>query len=79
MLEKTPNGEELAALVGQSLYDVWSKLCALIDDKYGMEGLWNKGGKAWKYEYKYRRGRQNTLCVVCQRKRYRFYGYFWER
>lgn len=67
MLEKEPNGEELAALVGQSLYDVWSKLCALIDDKYGMEGLWNKGGKAWKYEYKYRWGGK-TLCALYARE-----------
>lgn len=56
MLDKIPNAEEMTALVGQSLYSVWNELCALIDEKYEMECLWNKGGKAWNYEYKYRRG-----------------------
>lgn len=28
-----------------------------------MECLWNKGGKAWKYEYKYRRVGK-TLCAL---------------
>ena len=56
MLDKIPNAEEMTALVGQSLYSVWNELCALIDEKYEMECLWNKGGKAWDYEYKYRRG-----------------------
>ena len=56
MLDKIPNAEEMTALVGQSLYDVWNKLCAFIDKKYEMEHLWNKGEKAWAYEYKYRQG-----------------------
>ena len=47
MLDKIPNAEEMTALVGQSLYSVWNELCALIDEKYEMECLWNKGGKAW--------------------------------
>ena len=63
MLDKVPNAEEMTTLVGQSLYDVWNKLCALIDEKYEMEHLWNKGGKAWTYEYKYRRGGK-TLCAL---------------
>lgn len=42
MLDKIPNAEEMTALVGQSLYDVWNKLCAFIDKKYEMERLWNK-------------------------------------
>lgn len=63
MLDKIPNAEEITALIGQSLYDVWNKLCALIDEKYEMESLWNKGGKAWVYEYKYCRGGK-TLCAL---------------
>ena len=54
MLDTIPAPEELTALVGASRYDVWNKLCASIDEKYDMECLWNTGGKAWKYEYKYR-------------------------
>ena len=56
MLDTIPNEEEMTALVGKSLYGIWNKLCALIEEKYDMERLWDKGGKAWKYEYKYRRG-----------------------
>ncbi|MDE7195119.1 MAG: DUF3788 domain-containing protein [Oscillospiraceae bacterium] len=67
MLDKIPDEEEMTALVGKSLYDVWNKLCSLIDEKYDMERLWDKGGKAWKYEYKYRRGGK-TLCALYARE-----------
>ena len=62
-----PNKEELTALVGESLYAVWNQLCALIDEKYDMDRLWNHGGKAWKYGYKYRRGGK-TLCALYARE-----------
>ncbi len=52
MLDKIPNTEELAALVGPPLYDMWQKICTMIDEKYDMDCIWNKGGKAWTYEYK---------------------------
>lgn len=55
MLERIPGGDEMKNLLGESLYDVWMQLTACIDEKYEMERTWNKGGKAWKYEYKYRR------------------------
>ena len=67
MLDKIPNAEEMTALVGQSLYDVWNELCTLIEEKYDMECLWNQGGKAWTYEYKYRRGGK-TLCGLYARE-----------
>ena len=67
MLDIIPNSEEMIILVGESLYDIWSKLNALIEEKYDMECLWNKGGKAWKYEYKYRRG-GTTLCALYARE-----------
>lgn len=66
MLDKIPNEQEMTSLVGDALYDVWNKLCALIDEKYDMDRLWDKGGKAWKYEYKYRRGGK-TLCALYAR------------
>lgn len=58
-----PDAEQMTALVGESLYEIWNKLCALIDEKYDMDCMWNKGGKAWTYEYKYRRGGK-TLCAL---------------
>lgn len=67
MLEIIPNAEEMTSLVGESLYDIWNKLNALIKEKYDMDCLWNKGGKAWKYEYKYRRGGK-TLCALYARE-----------
>ncbi len=67
MLDRIPDAEEMTALVGQSLYNVWNKLCTLIDEKYEVEHLWNKGGKVWTYEYKYRRGGK-TLCGLYARE-----------
>ena len=63
MLDIVPDAQEMTTLVGESLYDIWNKLNALIEQKYDMDCLWNKGGKAWKYEYKYRRGGK-TLCAL---------------
>lgn len=67
MLDKIPDMKEMVTLIGQPLYDVWQKLCAAIDKKYDMECLWNNGGKAWTYEYKYRRGGK-TLCALYARE-----------
>ena len=65
MPDKIPSAEQMAALVG--LFEVWKQLCALIDEKYDMEHLWGEGGKAWAYEYKYRRGGK-TLCALYARE-----------
>lgn len=67
MLDTIPTTEEMTALLGKSLYEVWNNLCVLIDEHYDMERLWDKGGKAWKYEYKYRRGGK-TLCALYARE-----------
>lgn len=67
MLDIIPNTEQMTALVGKSLYEIWNKLCALIDENYDMDCLWDKGGKAWTYEYKYRRGGK-TLCALYARE-----------
>lgn len=61
MLDKIPTEEDLTTLLGQDLYSVWQSLCAILDETYEMDRLWNSGGKAWTYEYKYRRGGK-TLC-----------------
>ena len=67
MLDTVPTAEELTNLVGKSLYEIWDSLIALIDESYDMEHIWNNGGKAWKYEYKYRRGGK-TLCSLYARE-----------
>ena len=36
MLDTIPNAEEMTALIGQSLYDIWNKLCAL-NEGFGWE------------------------------------------
>ena len=67
MLDIIPNTEQMITLVGKPLYEIWNKLCALIDEKYDMDCLWNEGGKVWIYEYKYRRGGK-TLCALYARE-----------
>ena len=67
MLDMIPNEEEMTDLVGKSLYDIWNQLCAVIDENYDMDCLWSTGCKAWKYEYKYRRGGK-TLCALYARE-----------
>ena len=67
MLDIIPTPEQMTALVGESLYEIWNKLCALIDENYDMDCLWDKGGRAWTYEYKYRRGGK-TLCALYARE-----------
>jgi hypothetical protein len=63
MLEKVPTHEEMTALLGQPLFEIWIELSNLIESKYDMERLWNSGGKRWTYEYKYRRGGK-SLCAL---------------
>ena len=36
MLDIIPNTEQMIDLVGKSLWEIWEKLCALIDEKYDM-------------------------------------------
>lgn len=67
MLDQAPSREEMVSLVGEGLYDVWTALCERIEEQYDMERLWNPGGKAWNYEYKYRRGGK-TLCALYARE-----------
>lgn len=63
MLESIPTDEEMIALIGKPLYDIWKELCKAIDKRYDMERIWSGAGKEWKYEYKYRCGGK-TLCSL---------------
>lgn len=63
MLEEIPPNKEMIFLIGQPLFDVWTKLTDFIESKYDMDRFWNSGGKKWTYEYKYRRGGK-TLCTL---------------
>lgn len=67
MLDKIPDPKQMTNLVGKTLYEIWVQLCALIEERYEMDRLWDKGGKAWTYEYKYRRGGK-TLCALYARE-----------
>ncbi|WP_024347771.1 DUF3788 domain-containing protein [Lacrimispora indolis] len=68
MLEHIPTQEEMTSLLGEALFESWKSLCERIEEKYDMECQWNRGGKAWKYEYKYRRGGK-TLCALYAREK----------
>ena len=67
MTDITPDARQMTALLGGQLYGVWNSLCTLIEERYDMERTWNSGGKAWVYEYKYRRGGK-TLCALYARE-----------
>lgn len=45
MLNIIPDKEILTNLIGRQLYYVWIELCALVNEKYDMECLWNKAVK----------------------------------
>lgn len=62
MLEKAQLNE-LEDILGDSLFSVWQGVCELVESEYEMDTLWNHIGKAWEYEYKYRRGGK-TLCTL---------------
>ena len=67
MLTCIPDAKQMTTLLGKPLYEIWKQLCAFIDEKYDMDRIWNSGGKAWTYEYKYRRGGK-TLCALYARE-----------
>lgn len=62
-----PDRETLKDILGGERYELWTGLCGLIEKSYEMDRIWNKGGKAWDYEYKYRRGGK-TLCALYARE-----------
>ncbi|GAB6110067.1 DUF3788 domain-containing protein [Fusibacter bizertensis] len=67
MLDKIPSSKEMSELLGDDIFKVWQETSLMVDGLYDMERLWNTGGKAWKYEYKYRRGGK-TLCALYARE-----------
>lgn len=58
-----PEKNELMSLLGEEKFAVWERVCAVIEEKYEMERIWDKGYRDWIYEYKYRRGGK-TLCAL---------------
>ena len=63
MQEVYPTNQDLNVMLGTEKYQVWERICNLIESLYEMELLrkntsWNQ----WKYEHKYRRGGK-TLCT----------------
>lgn len=76
-LFQPPSDGQLAQLIGESLIQIWTRLCQRIENKYDMERAWNSGGKAWVYEYKYRRGGK-TLCALYAKGNRIGFMLFWE-
>ena len=66
-MNAVPSQEQLAALLGEPAYALWTRLCARIEKEYEMDRRWVKGGKAWTYGYQYRRGGK-TLCTLFARE-----------
>ena len=65
---QVPTPRDIETLIGTELHNVWNRLCQLIEQSYEMEQLWNRGGKAWTYEYKYRKGGK-SLCALYAKER----------
>lgn len=63
MLDRVPTSDELITLFGEQLFSIWLELCFMIEEKYDIDMIWNSGGSAWKYEYKYHRGGK-VLCAL---------------
>ena len=61
-----PGAAELEQLLGGEQYRMWTAVRGLIEGHYEMETQWKRGGRAWTYEYKYRRGGR-TLCALYAR------------
>ena len=57
-----PARDDMEALLGKDILDIWERLAESIDRLYEMDKYWNKGFGDWVYEYKYRRGGK-TLCT----------------
>ncbi len=54
--------EDLEKLVGSDKVNTFYDIVDEITKLYDMEQIWNKGGKKWIYEYKFRKGGK-TLCA----------------
>ncbi len=67
-LESIPTPETLRALMGDAAFAAWNAVLEFIDGNYrSMASSWNSGGKAGKYELKFRRGGK-TLCALYPRE-----------
>ena len=66
MLENIPSQKTMTELLGQSMFEIWQRLCLAIDEKYEMERIWNTGGKNWIYEYKYRKVGKTICCLYAK-------------
>lgn len=67
MLDKIPTEQEIQQLLGKVCYQTWLNVIDFINQHYLMDTLWNKGGKAAKYELKFRRS-SKTLCALYPRE-----------
>ena len=63
-----PAQENVYSLLGSEKQALWTAICDLVESLYDMDACWGKGGKAWDYEYKYRRGGK-TLCALYARQK----------
>lgn len=71
-----PTPETLEALTGKELYDLWTSLRQLIEQKYNMEQMWNHGGKKMDLRIQISQRRKNSMCPIRQRTNDWVHGYF---
>lgn len=68
MPEIVPSAEQMTMLVGKPLYEIWTQLCALIDEKYDMERLWGSGREGHGPMSINTAGAAKTLCALYARE-----------
>ena len=67
MPENIPAPQDLEALLGSEPARRWQTFRSLVEEKYEMEFLWNKGFGDWVYELKYRRGGKTLVTLYAKR------------
>lgn len=74
MLDMVPDAEQMTTLVGKSLYEIWTQLCALIDENM----TWNVCGAAVGKHGPMNINTAeaaNPMRTVCERKLHRIYDH----
>ena len=67
MLEVKPTQDEILALLGKDVFELWEAVRHFVADNYNMDAIWDDGGKYGVYEYKFRKSGK-TLCTLYVRE-----------
>lgn len=66
MLEKIPSEAEIISLIGPASWKGWEMITRYVRDYYEVDESWGRGGKAWTYELKFRKGGKTLCCLYAR-------------